>query len=53
MFIFIYLYIMKENYNKDQCVFGPDSKATCKFCSRMCKERYEDFKKRNIKVEWV
>lgn len=44
---------MKENYNKDQCVYGPTSKANCKFCSHMCKERYEDFKKRGIKVEYI
>lgn len=44
---------MKENYNKDQCVYGPNSKAICKFCSRMCKERYEDFKKRGIVVEII
>lgn len=42
-----------KGYNKDQCVFGPDSKATCKFCSRMCREGYEDFKKRGIVVEIV
>ena len=44
---------MKEKYNKDQCVYGPDSKAICKLCSHMCKERYEDFKKRGIKVEYI
>jgi hypothetical protein len=55
MFSFIYLYKlftkfkMKENYNKDQCVYGPTSKAICKFCSHMCKERYEDFKKEVLK----
>ena len=44
---------MKENYNKDQCVYGPDSKAICGLCSHMYKERYEDFKKRGIKVEYI
>ena len=42
-----------KEYNKDQCVYGPTSKANCKFCSHMCKERYEDFKKRGIKVEYI
>ena len=31
---------MKENYNKDQCVYGPDSKRYCIVYSAMCKERY-------------
>ena len=53
MFVFIYLYIMKEKYNKEQCVYGPDSNKDCRVCSRMCKERYEDFKKRGIKVEYI
>lgn len=44
---------MKEKYNKEQCVYGPRSNMDCRICSRMCKERYEDFKKRNIKIEWV
>ena len=44
---------IRDTYNKDQCVYGPDSKANCKFCSHMCRERYEDFKKRGIKVEYI
>lgn len=44
---------MKEQYNKEQCVYSSNSNKDCRFCSAMCKERYEDFKKRNIKVEWV
>lgn len=43
----------KKEYNKSQCVYGKDSKMICDFCSAMCKERYEDFKKRNIKIEWI
>lgn len=44
---------MKEKYNKEQCIFGPDSNKDCRFCSHMCKERYEDFKKRGIVVEII
>ena len=44
---------MKEKYNKEQCTFGSDSNKDCRFCSHMCKERYEDFKKRGIVVEII
>ena len=40
-------------YNKEQCVYGKDSKMICDFCSALCKERYEDFMKRGIKVEFI
>ena len=43
----------KKEYNKSQCVYGPNSKMHCIVCSALCKERYEDFKKRNIKIEWI
>ena len=43
----------KKEYNKSQYVYGPNSKMHCIVCSALCKERYEDFKKRNIKVEWI
>lgn len=43
----------KSEYNKSQCVYGSDSKMPCGVCSAMCKERYEDFKKRKINVEFV
>lgn len=44
---------IENKYNKEQCVYGKDSKMICSFCSAMCKERYEDFKKRKIKVEFI
>lgn len=40
-------------YNKEQCVYGKDSKMLCDFCSALCKERYEDFMKQGIKVEFI
>lgn len=43
----------KKEYNKAQCVYGPDSKATCTFCSRVCKERYEDFKECGINMVFI
>jgi hypothetical protein len=42
-----------KEYNKAQCVYGPDSKMICMLCSALCRERYEDFKKRKINVEFV
>ena len=44
---------IENEYNKEQCVYGKDSKKICGFCSAMCKERYEDFMKRKIKVEFI
>ena len=43
----------KKEYNKSQCVYGPDSKMLCDFCSALCKERYEDFKECRIKVTFM
>lgn len=43
----------KKEYNKAQCVYGPDSTMPCFLCSATCKERYEDFQKRGIKVVFV
>lgn len=43
----------KKEYNKAQCVYGPDSKATCIFCSHICKERYEDFKECGINMVFI
>jgi hypothetical protein len=43
----------EKDYNKDQCVYGPNSDATCKFCSHMCKERGKGFKNRIIKGEFA
>lgn len=43
----------KKEYNKAQCVYGPDSDATCKFCSYMCEERGKGFKNRIIKGEFA
>lgn len=44
---------VEKHYNKEQCVYGPDSTMHCMFCSATCKERYEDFKKRGVKVVFV
>ena len=41
-----------KSYNKDQCVYR-NKKMPCFLCSAMCKERYEDFKNRGIKVEFI
>ena len=30
-----------------------DTKMHCGFCSAMCKERYEDFKKRKIRIDFI
>ena len=43
----------EKDYNKDQCVYGPNSDATCKFCSHMCEERGKGFKNRIIKGEFT
>lgn len=43
----------KKEYNKSQCVYGPGSNKICGLCSRICKERYEDFKKCGIKVTFI
>lgn len=43
----------ESHYNKSQCVYGPDSTMPCFLCSRTCKERYEDFQKRGIKVVFI
>ena len=43
----------EPRYNKSQCVYGPDSTMPCMFCSAMCKERYKDFQKKGIKVEFI
>lgn len=42
-----------SKYNKEQCVYGKYSTMHCEVCSRMCKERYEDFKNKGIKVEYI
>lgn len=41
-----------KSYNKDQCVYR-NKNMKCFLCSAMCKERYEDFKNRGIKVEFI
>ena len=43
----------KKEYNKAQCVYGPDSTMHCMVCSALCKERYEDFKECGIKVAFI
>lgn len=43
----------KKEYNKSQCVYGPNSTMPCMLCSALCKERYEDFKECGIKVEFI
>ena len=43
----------KKEYNRSQCVYGPNSTMHCMFCSALCKERYEDFKECGIKVEFI
>lgn len=43
----------EKHYNKEQCVYGPNSTMPCGFCSALCKERYEDFKKRKINIEFI
>lgn len=43
----------KKEYNKAQCIYGPNSTMHCFLCSRTCKERYEDFKERGIKVTFI
>ena len=55
MVILLLVNMSKEfkKYNKEQCVYGKDSKMHCDFCSAMCKERYEDFKKRGINIQFL
>lgn len=43
----------KKEYNKAQCVYGPNSKMHCIVCSALCNERYKDFKERGIKVTFI
>ena len=43
----------KKEYNKSQCVYGPNSTMPCMLCSALCKERYEDFKYCGIKVAFI
>ena len=43
----------EPHYNKEQCVYGPDSTMLCSFCSALCKERYEDFQKKGVKVVFI
>lgn len=43
----------EKHYNKEQCIYGLNSTMPCLLCSRVCKERYEDFKERGIKVEFI
>ena len=43
----------EPHYNKEQCVYGPDSTMHCMFCSAMCKERYADFQKKGVKVVFI
>lgn len=43
----------KKEYNKSQCVYGPNSKMRCTVCSALCKERHEDFKKCGIEVTFI
>ena len=45
--------IAEKRYNKEQCVYGPDSTMPCMLCSATCKERYEDFKKKGVKVVFI
>lgn len=41
-----------KEYNKDQCVYR-NKNMKCFLCSAMCKERYEDFKKRGINIQFL
>ena len=43
----------KKEYNKAQCVYGPDSAKSCIFCSHTCQERYEDFKECGVKMVFI
>lgn len=43
----------EKHYNKEQCVYGLNSTMPCELCSALCKERYEDFKKRKINIEFI
>ena len=43
----------KKEYNKSQCVYGPNSKMNCVVCSALCNERYEDFKECGIKITFI
>ena len=39
-----------KEYNRKQCVYGENSTMPCMFCSAMCKERYDDFNKKGVKI---
>lgn len=47
------MHLEEPHYNKEQCVYGPNSTMHCSFCSALCKERHEDFKKKGVKVVFI
>lgn len=42
--------LIKKEYDKSQCVFGPDSKMCCMICSHTCPARYKDFLEKGVKM---
>lgn len=39
-----------KEYNRKQCVYGENSTMPCMICSATCRERYEDFTKKGVKI---
>ena len=39
-----------EDYDKSQCVYGPESKMICMVCSAICQARYKDLIEKGVKV---
>ena len=44
---------INKEYDRKQCVYGEDSTMPCMFCSATCRERYEDFTKKGVKIAFI
>lgn len=42
--------MVNTEYDKTQCVFGPNSTMKCYLCSHTCQARYKDFLKKGVKI---
>ena len=42
--------LINKEYDKSQCVYGPNSKMKCFICSATCPARYKDFLKEGVKM---
>ena len=42
--------LVHKEYDKSQCVFGPNSTMMCCICSHTCPARYKDFIKEGVKM---